>query len=91
MARVIFCILLVFVLLLDQPQLTKWRGVMNASPFFYEGAYGVDSIRQKRERRPVYDIVYNLNMGENHYLNPSFYYAQALPLKLMPPSREGFR
>lgn len=90
MARVIFCILLVFVLLLDQPQLTKWRGVMNASPFFYEGTYGVDSIRQKRERRPVYDIVYNLNMGENHYLNPSFYYAQALPLKLMPPSREGY-
>ena len=39
---------------------------------------------------PVYDIIYNLNLGENHYLNPSVYYEQLLPLKLMPPQREGY-
>lgn len=88
MVRIIFCILLVLVLLLDQPQLTKWRGVMQAPPSFFTDAYGDGS--QERDGIPTYDIIYNMNMGTNHYLNPSFYYAELLPLKLMPPSREGY-
>ncbi len=91
MARIMLCILLVFVLLLEQPQLTKGRGVIERplSPSL-DYAYTLNEINNVNSSIPVYDIIYNLNLGENHYLNPSVYYEQLLPLKLMPPQREGY-
>ncbi|MDE7313993.1 MAG: InlB B-repeat-containing protein [Eubacterium sp.] len=91
MARVLLSILLVFVLLLEQPQLTKGRGVMERplSPSL-DYTYTLNEQNNVNSTIPVYDIIYNLNLGENHYLNPSVYYEQLLPLKLMPPQREGY-
>ena len=89
MARIVLCILLVVVLLLEQPQLTKGRGVMErpAVPSL-NYKYSINELKNASGSIPVYDIVYNLNLGENHYLNPSVYYEQMLPIRLMPPERE---
>lgn len=91
MARIMLCTLLVFVLLLEQPQFTKGRGAMERplSPSL-DYAYTLNKTNNVNSSIPVYDIIYNLNLGENHYLNPSVYYEQLLPLKLMSPSREGY-
>lgn len=91
MARMMLCILLAVVLLLEQPQLTKGRGVMERphSPSF-DYTYALNETNNVNSSIPVYDIIYNLNLGENHYLNPSVYYEQLLPLQLMPPRREGY-
>ena len=91
MARIVLCILLVVVLLLEQPQLTKGRGVMErpAVPSL-NYKYSINELKNASGSIPVYDIVYNLNLGENHYLNPSVYYEQMLPIRLMPPEREGY-
>ncbi len=91
MARMMLCILLAVVLLLEQPQLTKGRGVMEwpHSPSVYDGNT-LDTANNLNSSIPVYHIIYNLNLGENHYLNPSVYYEQLLPVKLMPPKREGY-
>ena len=91
MTRMMLCILLVIVLLLEQPQLTKGRGVIERplSPSL-DYAYTLNEASNVNSSIPVYDIIYNLNLGENHYLNPSVYYEQLLPLKLMPPQREGY-
>ena len=91
MTRVLLSILLVFVLLLEQPQLTKGCGVMERtlSPSLNH-TYTLNEQNNVNSTIPVYDIIYNLNLGENHYLNPSVYYEQLLPLKLMPPQREGY-
>ena len=91
MARMMLCILLAVVLLLEQPQLTKGRGVMERplSPSVYDSSI-LDAANNLNSSIPVYHIIYNLNLGENHYLNPSVYYEQLLPMKLMPPKREGY-
>lgn len=91
MARIMLCILLVFVLLLEQPQLTKGRGVIERplSPSL-NYTYTLNERNNVNSSIPVYDIIYNLNLGENHYLNPTVYYEQLLPLELMPPQREGY-
>ncbi len=90
-AHTMLCILLVFVLLVEQPQLTKGRGVIE-HPFSpsLDHAYTLNEKNNVNSSIPVYDIIYNLNLGENHYLNPGVYYEQLLPLKLMPPKREGY-
>ena len=91
MARSILCILLVFALLFEQPQLLKGRGVIEQpSPFLENDMDAEIESHHVNSNIPVYSIIYNLNLGENHYRNPSFYYEQILPLKLMPPSREGY-
>ncbi|MCI8890282.1 MAG: InlB B-repeat-containing protein [Eubacterium sp.] len=91
MARMMLCILLAVVLLLEQPQLTKGCGVMERplSPSVYDSSI-LDAANNLNSSIPVYHIIYNLNLGENHYLNPSVYYEQLLPMKLMPPKREGY-
>lgn len=91
MARMMLCILLTVVLLLEQPQLTKGRGVMERplAPSVYD-RNTLDDANNLNSSIPVYRIIYNLNLGENHYLNPSVYYEQLLPMKLMPPKREGY-
>lgn len=91
MPRIVLCILLVFVLLLEQPQLTKGRGVIE-QPFSpsLDYAYTLNEKNNVNSSIPVYDIIYNLNMGKNHYLNPTVYYEQLLPLRLMPPQRENY-
>ncbi len=91
MARMMLCILLAVVLLLVQPQLTKGCGVMERplSPSVYDSSI-LDAANNLNSSIPVYHIIYNLNLGENHYLNPSVYYEQLLPMKLMPPKREGY-
>ncbi|MDE6887872.1 MAG: InlB B-repeat-containing protein [Eubacterium sp.] len=91
MTRRMLCILLAVVLLLEQPQLTKGRGVMerSLSPSL-DHAYTLNESNNVNSSIPVYDIIYNLNLGKNHYLNPPVYYEQLLPLKLMPPQREGY-
>lgn len=90
MARTLLSMLLVFVLLLEQPQLKK-RSVME-QPFTASDAYAfiLNDQRNVNSNIPVYDIIYNLNMGDNHYLNPAVYYEQLLPFRLMPPQREGY-
>ena len=91
MARAMLCILLVVTLLLEQPQLAKPQGAMER-PFSL--AFDTASVLNERQNVnssiPVYDIIYNLNLGENHYLNPDVYYEQLLPVKLMPAQREGY-
>ncbi len=91
MARMMLCILLAVVLLLEQPQLTKGCGVMERplSPSVYDSSI-LDAANNLNSSIPVYHIIYNLNLGENHYLNPSVYYEQLLPMKLMSPKREGY-
>lgn len=91
MARMMLCILLGLVLLLEQPQLTKGRGVIErpSSPSL-DYTYVLNEKNNVNSSIPVYDIIYNLNLGENNYLNPSFYYEQLLPLELMPPQRAGY-
>lgn len=90
-ARIMLCILLVIVLLLEQPQLMKGRGVTahSLSPSL-DYTYTLNEKNNVNSSIPVYDIIYNLNMGENHYLNPGVYYEQLLPLRLMPPDRDGY-
>lgn len=91
MARIMLCILLVFVLILEQPQLTKGRGVMEHLPSpSFDYSYTLNEKNNVNSSIPVYDIIYNLNLGENHYLNPTVYYEQILPFQLMPPHREGY-
>lgn len=89
MARMILCILLVVILYIEQPQLTKGCGVMEcpAVPSL-DYTYSLNELRHVSSSIPVYDIIYNLNLGENHYLNPSVYYKQMLPFSLMPAQRK---
>ncbi len=91
MARMILCILLVVILYIEQPQLTKGCGVMEcpAVPSL-DYTYSLNELRHVSSSIPVYDIIYNLNLGENHYLNPSVYYKQMLPFSLMPAQREDY-
>lgn len=98
-ARILLCILLALMILLEQPQLTKGCGVLKSRTALlsenrfgnsYGNAYVLNKQHNVNSNIPVYDIIYNLNMGENHFLNPSVYYEQLLPLKLMPPAREGY-
>ncbi len=88
--RILLCILLVPVLLLEQPQFSKGRGaiVRPLSPSS-DTASVLDEKNNANSSIPIYDIIYNLNLGENHYLNPDVYYEQRLPLQLRPPEREG--
>ncbi len=89
MARIILCLLLVFILLFEQPQLAKGCGTAGR-PSSLDYTYVLNEENNVNSSILVYDIIYNLNLGENHYLNPSVYYEQILPLKLMPPERQGY-
>lgn len=91
MARIMLCILLAMALFIEQPQLTKGCGIMETLSFpSFDQARILNEKQNVNSSIRVYDIVYNLNMGENHFLNPSVYYEQLLPLQLMPPVREGY-
>ena len=65
MTRRMLCILLAVVLLLEQPQLTKGRGVMerSLSPSL-DHAYTLNESNNVNSSIPVYDIIYNLNLGD---------------------------
>ena len=84
-------LLLFFVLILEQPQISKNRfGQTQAVSTVLKYTHALDREMNKNSSIPVYEIIYNLNGGENHYLNPSGYYEQILPLQFMPASREGY-
>ena len=61
MARMMLCILLAVVLLLEQPQLTKGCGVMERplSPSVYDSSI-LDAANNLNSSIPVYHIIYNL-------------------------------
>lgn len=89
--RTTLCVLLAVVLMIEQPQLLKRRGAAwqrSSSPF--DRTFVLNESTNVNSSIPVYDIIYNMNLGANHYLNPNVYYEQLLPLKLMPPEREGY-
>ena len=84
-------LLLFIVLIFEQPQISKNRlGQTRSFSTVLNYEHTLEQEINENSTIPVYAVIYNLNGGENHYLNPSGYYEQLLPLHFMPASREGY-